>query len=189
MPPVAPPLPGIAAADREALARLVAADPVLVDCVPAGEALGLGERVVLHAGPRIHLGRDVPAAAPGRHRRLRHEGWAATDEAAARLASADGVRFEPCHDHAAVGPTTGLVTRSMPVFVVENRAFGNRAHATINEGLGGVPVVETGITPLINTGIPGRRAGSGQVGAGTVRAPLGCFTAALEALARARGAA
>ena len=50
-------------------------------------------------------------------------------------------------------------------------------------------VVETGITPLINTGIAGRRAGTGQVGAGTVRAPLGCFTGALEALARARGVA
>jgi hypothetical protein len=44
-------------------------------------------------------------------------------------------------------------------------------------------VVETGITPLINTGIAGRRAGVGQVGAGVVRASLGCFTAALEALA------
>jgi hypothetical protein len=44
-------------------------------------------------------------------------------------------------------------------------------------------VVETGITPLINTGIAGRTAGVGQVGAGIVRAPLGCFTAALEALA------
>lgn len=43
-------------------------------------------------------------------------------------------------------------------------------------------VVETGVTPLINTGIAGRRAGTGQVGAGVVRAPLGCFTAALEAL-------
>jgi hypothetical protein len=44
-------------------------------------------------------------------------------------------------------------------------------------------------TLLINTGIAGRRAGTGQVGAGTVRAPLGCFTRALEALARSRGAA
>jgi hypothetical protein len=44
-------------------------------------------------------------------------------------------------------------------------------------------VVETSITPLINTGIASRRAGVGQIGAGIVRAPLGCFTAALEALA------
>jgi hypothetical protein len=43
-------------------------------------------------------------------------------------------------------------------------------------------VVETGLTPLINTGIAGRRAGTGQIGAGVVRAPFGCFAAALQAL-------
>ena len=44
-------------------------------------------------------------------------------------------------------------------------------------------VVETGITPLINTGIAHKEAGIGQIGAGTVRAPLACFELALEALA------
>jgi len=42
-------------------------------------------------------------------------------------------------------------------------------------------VVETGITPLINTGIAGRKAGTGQIGAGVVRAPFTCFADALEA--------
>ena len=44
-------------------------------------------------------------------------------------------------------------------------------------------VVETGITPLINTGIAHRIPGIGQVGAGTVRAPLECFQKAFVALA------
>jgi hypothetical protein len=44
-------------------------------------------------------------------------------------------------------------------------------------------VVETGIAPLINTGIAGRKAGTGQIGAGVVRAPLACFERALLALA------
>jgi hypothetical protein len=44
-------------------------------------------------------------------------------------------------------------------------------------------VVETGIAPLINTGIAGRVAGTGQIGAGIVRAPLACFVQALEAFA------
>jgi hypothetical protein len=48
-------------------------------------------------------------------------------------------------------------------------------------------VVETGITPVINTGIAHRKAGIGQVGAGTVRAPLGCFEEALDALAIQQG--
>ncbi|RRD40095.1 acyl-CoA synthetase FdrA [Leptotrichia sp. OH3620_COT-345] len=45
-------------------------------------------------------------------------------------------------------------------------------------------VVETGITPIINTGIAHKNAGVGQVGAGTVRAPLACFEQALIAYAK-----
>ena len=48
-------------------------------------------------------------------------------------------------------------------------------------------VVETGITPIINTGIANKEAGVGQVGAGTVRAPLSCFEKALEAYAKSIG--
>jgi uncharacterized protein DUF1116 len=45
-------------------------------------------------------------------------------------------------------------------------------------------VVRTGILPVINTGIAGRAAGTGQVGAGLVSPPAEIFTAALEALAQ-----
>ena len=44
-------------------------------------------------------------------------------------------------------------------------------------------VVETGITPRINTGIAHRQAGVGQVGAGLVRPPMAIFEAALIAYA------
>ncbi len=43
-------------------------------------------------------------------------------------------------------------------------------------------VVETGIAPTINTGIAHKQPGVGQVGAGVVRAPLACFSAAVAAL-------
>jgi len=45
-------------------------------------------------------------------------------------------------------------------------------------------VVETGITPRINTGILHRSDGSGQVGAGVAVAPIECFRLALLALDR-----
>lgn len=48
-------------------------------------------------------------------------------------------------------------------------------------------VVATGITPIINTGIAHKQAGIGQVGAGTVCAPLACFEKALEAYAARLG--
>jgi len=44
-------------------------------------------------------------------------------------------------------------------------------------------VLDTGIRPVLTTGIAHRQAGIGQIGAGIVRAPLACFAAALGALA------
>ena len=64
--------------------------------------------------------------------------WAPDDAAARDLVLAGEVRIAPCHGMGAVGPMTGIVTASMPVFVVENRTHGHRASATINEGLGKV---------------------------------------------------
>ena len=43
-------------------------------------------------------------------------------------------------------------------------------------------VVETGITPVINTGIAHKKAGHGLAGAGVVRAPLDAFVNALQYL-------
>jgi hypothetical protein len=48
-------------------------------------------------------------------------------------------------------------------------------------------VVKTGIAPLINTGMAGKVPGTGQIGAGVVRAPLACFELALHAFAEHRG--
>lgn len=46
-------------------------------------------------------------------------------------------------------------------------------------------VARTGLLPVVNTGIAGRVAGTGQVGAGLVRPPVEAFTSALTALADA----
>jgi hypothetical protein len=48
-------------------------------------------------------------------------------------------------------------------------------------------VVDSGIAPVINTGIAHRRAGVGQIGAGIARAPLAAFSSAITALGIALG--
>ena len=121
-----------------ALARLVDAQPVLLDCVPAREALGLPERTVLHSGPPLDWERACPPVQTAVLCAIRYEGWAPDDDTAARLVESGAVTLEPCHHSGAAGPMTGIVTASMPVFVVENRPRGNRAFAAINEGLGKV---------------------------------------------------
>ena len=50
-------------------------------------------------------------------------------------------------------------------------------------GIDVTKIARTGIVPAINTGIAGRVAGTGQVGAGLVVPPVGVFVAALRALA------
>jgi hypothetical protein len=123
--------------NAEAFARLTGGEAVLVDCLPAREAFGLPEYLVLHAGPPLAwatMCEPMRAAVLGA---IRYEGWAADDEAAVRLVGRQ-VQFAPCHHWGAVGPMTGIITASMPVFVIQNRLYGNRAYATINEGLGKV---------------------------------------------------
>jgi hypothetical protein len=128
----------IEAANAEVLARLVGGEPVLLDCRPAWEALELPEAMVLHAGPPLPWARMCEPMQAAVLCAIRYEGWAANDDAARRLVESGRVILAPCHHWRAVGPMTGIITRSMPVFVVENRAHGNRAHVTINEGLGKV---------------------------------------------------
>jgi hypothetical protein len=54
-------------------------------------------------------------------------------------------------------------------------------------GIDARKVVDTGILPVINTGIAHRDAGVGQIGAGVTRAPMACFAQAVRALAQALG--
>ncbi len=126
-------------ANAEALRRMLAGDPVLVDVIPAGEALkGLTARHILHAGPPIGWERMCGPMRGAIMGIAVFEGWASDLKDAAAKAEAGAFRFEPNHHYDAVGPMTGMTTLSQPVLVVENRAFGNRAYCAINEGLGKV---------------------------------------------------
>ena len=133
--------PAVEAANAVALERMLAADPVLTAISPARDALaGMagGRRLIVHAGPPIAW---QAMCGPMRGAVLGAvvlEGWAETVDAATRLVDGGGVDLEPCHHHGAVGPMAGIISPSMPVFVVENQAGGNRACCNFNEGLGKV---------------------------------------------------
>src|SRR5690349_9713540 len=129
----------IAAANREALRRILASEPVLVDVRLAKDAIPqLPDRTILHAGPPIGWDRMCGPMRGAVAGAIVFEGWAPDLEAASRLAASGEIRFEPNHHYDAVGPMTGMTTRNMAVLVVENRAFGNRAFCTVNEGIGNV---------------------------------------------------
>ena len=126
-------------ANQEALRRILAGEPVLVDVVPAAEAIpDLADRMILHAGPPIRWERMCGPMRGAVMGIAVFEGWAGDLDAAARSAAAGAFAFHPNHHFGAVGPMTGLTTKSQPLMVVENKTFGNRAYCAINEGLGKV---------------------------------------------------
>lgn len=126
-------------ANQEAVARILAGQPMLVDVRPAAEAIpGMRPTLVLHAGPPItweRMSGPLRGAVIGG---LLYEGLARDEAGAVRLAASGEITFAPCHHYGAVGPMAGVTTASMQVYVVENRAFGNRACSTLNEGYGRV---------------------------------------------------
>jgi hypothetical protein len=127
-------------ANQAVLEKVLAAEPVLADVRRAGELIPELEagRLVLHAGPPIEWARMCGPLKGAVCGAIVFEGWASDLAAAEQLVLEGGVRFAPNHHFGAVGPMTGITTRSMPLLVVENRAFGNRAACALNEGLGKV---------------------------------------------------
>jgi len=129
----------IDAANAEACRRIKQGRPVLVGMGIAKDVIpGMHERMVLHAGPPITWERMCGPQRGAVMGALIYEGVAQDETEAARIAASGEIEYSPCHHHHSVGPMAGVVSPSMPVFILENKAFGNRAYCTQNEGLGKV---------------------------------------------------
>lgn len=126
-------------ANKKALEIIQNAQPTLVGMGIAKDTVpGMHDKLVLHAGPPItweKMSGPLRGAVVGG---LIYEGLASNPDEAAELAASGEIEYSPCHHHDAVGPMAGVVTASMPVFIVENKSEGNFAYCTMNEGLGKV---------------------------------------------------
>ncbi len=129
----------ITAANAEALDKLQQGKPVLkgmgvaLDVIP-----GMKKELFLHAGPPITWDRMCGPMRGAMIGAVLYEGYADTPEVAEKQLADGKYGFAPCHEHSSVGPMAGVVSASMPVFIIENESFGNRAFCTQNEGLGKV---------------------------------------------------
>jgi hypothetical protein len=131
--------PAVEKANAAATERYLAAQPRLVGVGVAREVLpGMGERMLLHAGPPVPWARMCGPMRGAMVGAMLYEGWADSAERARAMADAGEVVFAPCHHHAAVGPMSGIISPSMPVWMVANPTHGNRAFSNLNEGLGKV---------------------------------------------------
>jgi len=127
-------------ANEKAAKNILDAQPVLIgiaqrakDVVPE-----LKDNMILHAGPPVSWDNMCGAMRGGIIGGLLFEELAKTPEEAEKLAASGDIVFEPCHHHDAVGPMAGILTPSMPVWIIENQTSGCRAFCSLNEGLGKV---------------------------------------------------
>lgn len=126
-------------ANQEAVQRMMATRPRLVDVRPAGEVIdGMHKRLVLHAGPPITWERMSGPLRGAIIGALLYENLAPDLAAAEQLAASGEIAFAPCHHYNAVGPMAGVVSASMPVQVIEEPVYGHQTYSTLNEGLGKV---------------------------------------------------
>jgi hypothetical protein len=122
-------------ANAEALERLWAAEPVLVDVQPAGEVVpGMTPDTVLTSGAPLAWDDYFGGQRSGIIGGALYEGLAADAEEAEAKIRGGEIRLATCHEHGCVGSLAGIYTASMPVFVVENRVGGNRAFCNLFEG-------------------------------------------------------
>jgi hypothetical protein len=144
----------IDAANTEAVHRICAGRPMLVgmgiarDVIPGFAPSGKARMLITHSGPPITWPRMCGPTRGAIMGALIYEGLAETPEDAAELAASGEIEFAPCHHYHAVGPMAGIISPSMPVFIVKNEATGDPsiakhsgqavAYATQNEGLGKV---------------------------------------------------
>lgn len=129
----------IDAANQVAIKKVLAARPVIKGLAIAREVIpGMTDNMILHSGPPITWDRMCGPMKGGIMCALMYEGKAKTIEEAEKLAASGEIQFAPCHEHSTVGPMAGIVSASMPVWIIENEEHGNRAYCTLNEGLGKV---------------------------------------------------
>jgi hypothetical protein len=126
-------------ANQQVVDRIQAGQPVLVGMGIAQDVIpGMHDHMILHAGPPIEWERMCGPTRGAIMGALIYEGIASDEVDAEQIAASGEIEFSPCHHHHAVGPMAGIVSPRMPVFIIENKTFGNRAYCTQNEGLGKV---------------------------------------------------
>lgn len=126
-------------ANQQVISRIQKSQPVLVGMGIAREVVpGMHPHMILHAGPPIEWERMCGPTRGAVMGALIYEGIAGDETEAESIAASGEIEFSPCHHHHTVGPMAGIVSPSMPVFIIENKTFGNQAYCTQNEGLGKV---------------------------------------------------
>ncbi|WP_395765663.1 DUF1116 domain-containing protein [Escherichia coli] len=124
----------IAAANQQALERIIQSHPVLIGFDQAINVVpGMTPKTILHAGPPITWEKMCGAMKGAVTGALVFEGLAKDLDEAADLAASGEITFSPCHEHDCVGSMAGVTSASMFMHIVKNKTYGNIAYTNMSE--------------------------------------------------------
>lgn len=126
-------------ANALAVDRMLSAQPMLVDVALHARDVWPGfERTLLHAGAPVAWDDMCGPMQGSMIGAALYEGWAGSTAEAEAMLRGGGIALAQCHDYHAVGPMSGIISPSMPVFAVKNATHGNMAYTNMSEGIGKV---------------------------------------------------
>lgn len=124
-------------ANVSALQRIVGVVPRWTGVASARDALGLADRVLLHAGPPLpDPKRPPPPMLNAAVLACLHEGWADSEAAAEELIAGGAVTLEPSCTRRVSTPLVSMVSAGTTLAVIADAASGAVWHAFLGTGAG-----------------------------------------------------
>ena len=109
-------------------------DPYWIDVRKAEDFLSLPDKTVLHAGPPIEYERMCLGHKRSMVNACLFEGWARSETEALRMLERGEIKLEAAFDYATNGSGYGIITKSVPLLIVEDRETGGVAGLFPAEG-------------------------------------------------------
>ena len=110
-------------ANERALGRILAVQPRWTAVRPASEAIGLPDRMLLHAGPPLpDATRPPPPMLNAAVLACLYEGWAKDDAEAEKLIAGGAVKLEPTFTRRVSSPLVSMVSARTTLAVIEDAA-------------------------------------------------------------------
>lgn len=126
-------------ANKKAFDIINQAEPVLTDIKYAKDVIpDMDKYTIGHAGPPLSWDKMCGPLQGAILGAIVYEGIAQDLDEAKILVDKGKIKFKSNHSMGCVGPMTGMITYSMPLWEVKNTSFNNVAYCTLNEGLGKV---------------------------------------------------
>jgi hypothetical protein len=131
--------PEVEEANHKSFQRYLDSQPTLVGVKPASKVIEcMNEKTIMHSGPPITWEKMCSPMKGAIIGACIFEEWEKDHKSAEKALESGAINLVPCHHNGAVGPMAGIISPSMPVWIVDDPIHNSTYFCNLNEGLGKV---------------------------------------------------